>query len=802
MREIFTVIKGNFRKGKGAYISIFILMLVVSVSLTTVIATVVNTRNRDKVLMRKCGLGDSIAALNEKRLKDSEYETASKLAEKIRSMESIVAKVDEIPVIYTNVADLNGKSSDSSLFVFGLNSPYVSYPIYDENDNLISQPELKPGDIIVPVSFRDLYDCNIGDMLYLGKDGQCGFRVAAYFEDPYMGSSMMGIKTLLVGENDMEMLCRKADELIHDGGGNPYGDIYIEKGVILSIFKEDGIGMNDIEFERELNSATSYAGYAWITLSQSQMHNYMLMLTNIFSGVLVAFIVILVFATLIVLSHNIGSSIEQGYVNFGILKAVGMTNTRLKQSVLLGYMLSCLLGVITGIPIAVLLVKKINSLTRTATGLYVEDKPAMGLSLLFILAILATIVLFIIIKLRRISRITPVNAMNNGRKDVHFSSWFKLPVSKKMLNCSLAYRQLVSGKRQYFGSVIITALLAFFMVMVNDMCIWVGNDDFLNNMFMNMEYDMELSAADKELLQEAEKLIADKTSDMDVTAFHSMSKYLLLNDAPISCRIIDMPEQFASVYKGRTCLYDNEVLITSFVADSFGVDIGDIVNVSVSGRRSEFVVSGIYQSANDSGKNFAMSEAGYRRLTGSGPVDYGYTTLYDIGSKEKINEIIEIISERYEKDEVRVENEFDFDAKAMIVTAVNGIAVLIYIISGVFIIVTVVMVCSKLFAREKQDYGIYKAMGFRSSSLRLQFAVRFAITSVLGSALGICLAVLFSDSIMSFLFSMFGISSFSAEINLWAALIPIAFMSVLYMAFAYFISVKIRKVQPRVLITE
>lgn len=39
MREIITVIKGNFRKNKGSYISITLLMLVVSLAITAVLVS-------------------------------------------------------------------------------------------------------------------------------------------------------------------------------------------------------------------------------------------------------------------------------------------------------------------------------------------------------------------------------------------------------------------------------------------------------------------------------------------------------------------------------------------------------------------------------------------------------------------------------------------------------------------------------------------------------------------------------------------------------------------------------------------
>ena len=47
---------------------------------------------------------------------------------------------------------------------------------------------------------------------------------------------------------------------------------------------------------------------------------------------------------MIVLGHNIGSSIDMDFVNIGILKAVGMTNASVKLALLAGYMCTVAAG--------------------------------------------------------------------------------------------------------------------------------------------------------------------------------------------------------------------------------------------------------------------------------------------------------------------------------------------------------------------------------------------------------------------------------------------------------------------------
>ena len=799
MREILTVIKGNFRKNKGSFISVAILMFVVSVALTTAFSVIINTNKRDKDQMDAGGLGNIMAAIDYEyngQPMDEYYAYCNELADKMLAVDG-VERIDQIPTVIMNIVDVNGDDGNGSIFVYDYKSKYLTYNIYDENDKLIKDFKLNEGEIIVPVSFKSLYNTEIGDAVTLELHGweqeektHHTYKIAAYMEDPYMGSSVMGIKTLLLCEEDIASLCEK--DFIKEGNA-----------LIFSVHKNKDSKMSDAEFEAKLNRETSYASYTWITLTKAQAYNYMTMITNIFAGILVAFIVMLVVATIIVLSHNISSSIEHDFVNLGILKAVGMTNNKIRISIMLGYLFAGLVGANIGVPVSIPFISAINKLIRPVIGLYPESKPALFETIISLVVIFVVVTIFIAIKLIKISRITPVSAINGGRKDVHFSSLFKLPISKKMLGTSLAYRQLVSGKKQYIGAVLITAILTLFMVMISDMSIYFSDEDKINDMFAPVEYDMYTYATSdeewEENLADAEAIIANHT---DYRRFMYTSRYLLLDDTQIWCGINSEPDYVKSVYEGRTCTYDNEIVITEYMTENYGIEIGDEVTISLDGKSADYIVSGYYQCTNDVGKNITMSLEGYYRLVGEPEEGARLNYVYDLEDDEAAEAIYEEITAKYSEDEVEFGYDTDFSGDDTIVFALYGVTILIYILSGIFVAITVVLVCAKIFAKEKQDYGIYKAMGFTSARLRRQFAVRFVICAFIGAVLGIICTLLFADDILSVILKMFGMYNFSSSLNIVAAIIPVVFMSLMYYLFSYIVSKKMKKVTPRVLISE
>ncbi|MBE5953716.1 MAG: ABC transporter permease [Lachnospiraceae bacterium] len=800
MREILTVIKGNFRKNKGSFISVAILMFVVSVALTTAFSVIINTNKRDEEQMDASGLGNIMAAIDyqyKNQPMDEYYAFCDELASKMLAVDG-VERIDQIPTVVMDIVDVNGEDGNGSIFVYDYKSEYLTYNIYDENDKLLEDFKLNEGEIIVPVSYKSLYNTEIGDKVTLNlvtwkdqeQEIQYTYKIAAYMEDPYMGSSVMGIKTLLLCEDDIASLCEK--DFTKEGNS-----------FVFSVHKSKESALTDAELEANLNRETSYAGYTWITLTKAQAYNYMTMITNIFAGILVAFIVMLVVATIIVLGHNISSSIEHDFVNLGILKAVGMSNNKLRFSIMLGYLFAGLVGANIGVPISIPFIAAINKIIRPVIGLYPESTPALFETIISLVAIFVIITIFIAIKLIKISRITPVSAINGGRKDVHFSSLFKLPISKKALGTSLAYRQLISGKKQYIGAIIITAILTLFMVMISDMCIYFSDDDKINDMFAPVEYDMYTYATSdeewEEKLADVESIIGKYT---DYRKFFYSSRYVLLNDTQIWCGINSEPDYVKSVYEGRTCTYDNEIVITEYMTENYGIKLGDEVTISLDGKSADYIVSGYYQCTNDVGKNITMSLEGYYRLVGEPEEGTRLGCVYDLEDDDLADEIYEEITEKYSEEEVYFGYDTDFSGDDSIILALYGVTILIYVLSGIFVAITVVLVCSKIFAKEKQNYGIYKAMGFTSAKLRRQFAVRFVICAFIGATIGIICTLLFSNALLSGILKMFGMYNFTSSLNVVAAIVPVVFMSLVYYIFSYGVSRKMKRVTPRVLITE
>ena len=638
-----------------------------------------------------------------------------------------------------------------------------------------------------------MFGVKIGDEIrfQVARGGQAAdFTVKGYYEDPFMGSSMIGMKGFLISEADYSGII----QTIRDTGI----DALARDGAMLHIFQADtnGDGVTVSQLIQLINENTELPQYLEFLHSGNAIAGFMLILQNAFSGFLAAFVVVLIFVVLIVLGHGIGSSIEADYVNMGILKTIGFTGGKLRRIQLAQYMLVILTGMVLGILAAVYVSRIVSAATLTTTGIRIPtDLPAAWC---FLISGLLFLVLtgFIVFKTGKLKRITPMKAIG-GEAFIYGTRVKKgFPIRGNYLKYSMALRQLTAGARRYSGACIVAILLVFFASMIGRMATWLGADGKgMMDAFNPADHDIGVQIFGEHTPQEAEETVLSYTgiTDRYLLAMQGVS----VNGIDYTANAITDPERF-HIVEGRTSKADDEIVVTEFVASDLGVAVGDTVTVQADLGSEEYVISGIYTCANDMGDNIGMSREGYLKIGSDDPAIWcHHYFLEDASQKEAI---IVALDESYGGD-VHV-HENTWPGLYGIISAMQALLVFLYGMVAAFILIVTIMTGSKILSTEQRDIGIYKAVGFTSGQLRGTFALRFMIVAVLASIIGTILAAALTDSLVSIVMRMAGISNFSSGMTAGNTLVPSAVVILLFTGFAYAVSWKVKKVDLTVLITE
>ena len=241
-------------------------------------------------------------------------------------------------------------------------------------------------------------------------------------------------------------------------------------------------------------------------------------------------------------------------------------------------------------------------------------------------------------------------------------------------------------------------------------------------------------------------------------------------------------------------------MVTQSVADELRIGTGDTVAVAFEGKELDFIVSGIYQCANDMGENFGISKEGFERFLEPDAEKESYYTYYLFQNAAMTEEIAEFLKETYGDGVLIDEN--TWSGVDIIILALSTSMVFMYFVTIVFVLITVTLTGSKILYKEQHDLGIYKSLGYESGKLRLAFSLRFVIVSAAGSAMGILMSAALTDMFAGAMLKMCGISRFTSHLSPVRMALPAMIVSALFFLFAWFAAGRVRKVEPGILIVE
>lgn len=782
--EIKTLLKSNLKSHRGTVLGVFVLILLVSLSLGTVLTVWLNSNRYMNSETDRLGYGDITVWV-------SGLSDAAPLAEEISALD----EVDSVGVqsLIFSEYEIGDQESDSEGQLITYDPERYPYKFFtDDLSGYQAAPaEIVPGEVYVSASMASMFGVQAGDSITFPiarSGGDMTFTVAGFYEDPFMGSSMIGMKGFLINGQDHEEIAG----IIEESGA----DSLAREGFMLHISKISGSVLTAAQFNAFLNENTSLTSYVEFTHSKDAIAGFMLTLQNVFTSFLLAFVVILLLASMAVLSHSIGSTIEQDYTNMGILKTMGFTSGKLRAIQVLQYLITTLCGMGLGLLLSIPAARFICRMTVTTTGLLIPSTLPMGICLIALAGILLLLMGFVWFRTGKISRISPVNAIRGTWKQSQESKRTAFPIQKKGLPFWLALRQLLSGKRRYIGACLVAVLLVFFASLIGRVDAWLGpNGEGLMDAFNPADLHIAAQPMGETTIDEVEQTIESYTSITD--SYDLAMPSVSVNGVDMTANVITEPERF-HLLSGQTCREADEVVLTEFVAADLGVSVGDTVTLAGSLGSGEYVVSGIYQCANDMGMNIGMNREGYAQIGEDTPQIW--CTHYFLEAPELQPVIMQALQDTYGGDVYLHEN--SWPGLAGILSAMQALMIFLYGMVILFVLVVTLLTAEKLLRAEQKDLSIYRALGFSAGQLRRSFALRFGVIALLGSILGTILSAFLTDPLVAVLMRMEGISNFSSQPGMLTMLLPGIVVIALFFLFAYLAAGRIRKMSPASLAEE
>ena len=817
--EISTILKADIKKKRGIFICVILLSTIIVAAFLSILGVTDEFNKGYKKLKEDT---------NAPAMLYYSYDTfyTPEMKTKIENVEGVKNVIETEAVQSVNNYHRirhNGVLSESMdrntylLEAFSVNKDNIKL-FNDKADKYEDTiPALKKGEIYLPYGLKDKLKCQIGDYFvddfglytYIDEKGNekfdsypYEFKIVGFVASPMLGANVIGWKEIFISDEDYEDLKQKSID----------GSVIIQEKELsteqnfslrCNVYKiySDG-SISDNKLAKRINMETKLSTICDGGITATQSEGYTAMYITIIGGVLAVFVIVLLIANLIVISSSISGELETDYKKIGILKALGFSNFKIGVIMALLYLVAEAIGFVLGLIISIFLKQYLGSIFVPITA----SLPYSYINMLNVLTIVLVMglssILFIFIKLFRLRRISPIKAINGSTNDIYFSPRLNMPITKKGLSLSISLKQILSAPLRYVSIVIVTALLALFMLTSVKMSNLTRSDN-VAKIFGYPDSSIALSSYSgvpftNEMMDEVRD-VASKYSKIDYL-LGRQNTYVSMDGEQIMANINLNPEDMLGVYQGRAPKYDNEFITTKNVCDMYDLKMGDKVTIASKTGEAEFMLVGIYQCLNDVGMNIGLTYEGGLKIDNTFTIHYVSLQLEDQSKVQNVLDDLNTISDnRYRVLDRR--NEENSEMKEYSVVC-DIICAVIFSFAAVFALITVRLTTVKAFNQERLDLGIYKANGFKTSTLRNQMALRFMIASLIGILLGIILSACFSNQILGLMLYQLGMTKVQMNNKLIDYIVVIVAGGVITYIGAYIASRRIKKVSIRELVVE
>ena len=672
--------------------------------------------------------------------------------------------------------------------------PIVNLITKKELNRKISQIEILEEDnsikdeyIYLPYHIHTGGGINIGDTYKIKLPSKTyTFKVKGFINSIYAGSYNMNRYEMMISDEMYEKIEKENTNLVgfdlfinyKEGTSNKY------------INKESNKIVNQIYIDKGIES-TAYD--LDITLESRTFISMIFFVSFLMTAIIIIGIVMLM------ISNNVSNYIRENIKSLGVLKAMGYTTKDIKKSLLLQFGILTTIGLTIGTVSGYLFMPLITKMLVAQSGIPYELSFNLPATLMTVLSIPVFIALIVLISVRRIKKVEPIEALRDGIETHSFKkNHVALDKSILSLNGSLSLKNMFKSVKQNVISFITVLFLCFLMVISMAM-------------YQNFSRQPKLSLLTFEIVDgvigiendKADELRNDLKNDKDITKFKYVGAYEIQdNDLErFQTYIMENPELLnnkENCYKGKYPKYDNEIAISGKYASENNYELGDEIEFHVGDQKRKYILTGFIQSTNNAGREALLTYDGASKIIDKDSI----VSSYYFDSKVAASKVIERYKDKYNKSviatvdfEELIESQMD-----TFINVANLMVIIMSIISGCIILLVLYLLMKTLIYNRRYEYGILKAVGYKSKDLIIQNVLSFMPTIIIGTLIGTVISYYATNPYIGMMMRSFGIMKCNMILPMDLMIITVVFIIGTSLIGTILMSLKIRKIEPHKLL--
>lgn len=457
-------------------------------------------------------------------------------------------------------------------------------------------------------------------------------------------------------------------------------------------------------------------------------------------------------------SFRIRSTIEDELAQMGVLKSIGYTSRLIIVSAVTPYTLVGVVTTVAGALLSYAVLPFAAGILAIQSGFSYTPVFDTAALLATVLIPTSAILLFSCVSAGKIRRLEPINAIRG-----------------------------TAGKGGAGQNVLLAAVSFGIMVLISfagtlSFNVSVRPDNFMRT--LSEENPSVIFMAEDQKTQELKETLQGDSRVKLVLEYAS---------APVSFPNGSLTafvcEDFSKVtndicYEGKSPANENEIAVGSALADSYPV--GSRIEITAGEKKAVYTVTGLVQSVNNAGAVCQMTTEGYAKIGGL----TNSLNVYLHADEEGIISATEFIEEYEKKCDALISSSVNYEqlsenGRMMYAGIVSAVAVVLFVISVLMVLLVLYVIIGSMISRRRQEFGIYKAIGYTSRQLTIKTACEFIPVVAVSAGLSAVLGMWYLPAINNTIFGLIGAVKNHFEVFL---LLTLGF-AVVFTAVAFVISV-------------
>ena len=741
---------------------------------------VITISNGTDYFFDTAGMGDYIATRKNSEGVTEDFDSILKTIPEAKSY-----RIEE--VVYTSKDPLKKSTGekikyDNTILIQSLEDSGLRF---FHQDNSVAT-SVQQGHFYSSNKFASTNNFKVGDKLVITGDNDYSLTVTydGDLKDALFGSDMISNARIYLSRTDYEDY--RDNGIAHAGS---IGEIaYIDT---------DNVNTLDVELSKKCSNLLFARPRSVIKMAYV-MNMIVAFITLILS-------ICLIIVSFVILKFTISFTITEEYREIGVMKAIGIRNSKIRSLYVVKYLAIAIVGSLIGLglsfPFGSLL---LSSVTKT---MVLGNSLGFWLNILGSLAVILSILGFAYFATGVVKKATPIDAIRNGQTGERFKKKAKLKLSNSRTNNAIfmAANDVLSSKKKYITIAAIFALCASFVLVLTNTVTTMKSDNLIESFCARSD----LYYKDEEKLmsfmseggdEKLEEYIAKTEKDLKDMGMPGK----VFVDAQFIFKAISGGEEYSlSCQQGKHTTTDMyaytegtaprnmyEIAITKIISQKINAHIGDTVTIDYGTGPVDTVVTAYFTSMNLLGEVARIHEDAPTSLKNSTSWMMMQVNFDDHPTGNVLKERKQKLIDYLDGKEVLLPWEFQVDCISVVPT-MEVVQKLLLAITLIVVVLVVVLMERSFISDEKSEIAILKAVGFKDRRIILYHVLRFAIVTATAVIIAAALSIPLTYLTISPIFGMMGMSNMTFTIDavqifvlypliILGATLLIAFITALY----------------------